>query len=129
MGIVPVFILFNEASINAFLDLALDFFNLFLWSGIGTTPHSRLFEFWFQFQVHLDQFFTRKGRRQRAEHLLIGYQQFLQAGVKVKTLGYLKEILRSMEVAFPMFFLFMPISSFGWHSTIVPLRGTLLPIV
>ena len=43
MGIVPVFILFNVASINAFLDLALDFFNLFLWSGIGTTPHSPLF--------------------------------------------------------------------------------------
>ena len=63
MGIVPVFILFNEASINAFLDLALDFFDLFRWSGIGTTPHSRLFKFWFQFQVHLDQFFTRKGRR------------------------------------------------------------------
>ena len=38
MAIVPVLILFNEASINAFLDLALDFFNLFLWSGIGTTP-------------------------------------------------------------------------------------------
>ena len=44
MGIVPVFILFNKASVNAFLDLALDFFNLFLWSGIGTTPHSRLFK-------------------------------------------------------------------------------------
>ena len=29
MGIVPMFVLFNEASINAFLDLALDFFNLF----------------------------------------------------------------------------------------------------
>ena len=26
-------------------------------------------------------------------------------------------------------FLFMPISSFGRHSTIIPLRGTLLPIV
>ena len=36
MGIVPVFILFNEASINAFLDLALDFFDLCLWSGVGT---------------------------------------------------------------------------------------------
>ena len=129
MGIVPMFILFNEASINAFLDLALDFFNLFLWSGIGTTPHSRLFEFWFQFQVHLDQFFTRKGRRQGAEHFLLGHQHFLQAGVKVKTLEFLKEILLSMEVAFSMFFLFMPISSFGRYSTIVPLRGTLLPIV
>ena len=129
MGIVPVLILFNEASINAFLDLALDFFNLFLWSGRGTTPHSRLFKFWFQFQVHLDQFFTRKGRRQGAEHLLIGYQQCLRAGVKVKTLEFLKEILLSMEVAFSMFFLFLPISSFGRHRTIVPLRGTLLPIV
>ena len=61
MGIVPMFILFNEASINAFLDLALDFFTLFLWSGIGTTPHSRLFKFGFQFQVHLDQFFRNRG--------------------------------------------------------------------
>ena len=99
MGVVPLLIFFNEASINTFLDLALDFFNLFLWSGIRTTPHSRLFKFWFQFQVHLDQFFTRKGRRQGAEHLLIGYQQFLQAGVKVKTLEFIKEILLSMEVA------------------------------
>ena len=129
MGIVPAFILFNEASINAFLDLALDFFDLFLWSGLGTTPQSRPFKFWFQFQVHLDQFCTRKGRRQGAEHLLIGYQQFLQAVVKVKTLEFLKEILLGMEVAFSMFFLFMPISSFGRHSTIIPLRGTLLPIV
>ena len=127
MGIVPLFILFNEASINAFLDLALDFFDLFLWGGIGTTPHSRLFKFWFQFQVHLDQFFTRKGRRQGAEHLLIGYQQFLQAGVKVKTLEFQKEIFLSMEVAFSMFFLFMLISSFGRHSTIVPLRGNCCP--
>ena len=129
MGIVPVLILFNEASIYAFLDLALDFFNLFLWSGIGTTLHWRLFKFWFQFQVHLDQFSTRKGRRQGAEHLLIGYKQFLQAVVKLKTLEFLKEILLSMEVAFSVFFLFLPIRSFGRHRTIVPLRGTLLPIV
>ena len=129
MGIVPVLILFNEASINAFLDLALDFFNLFLWSEIGTTPHSRLFKFWFQFQVLLVQFLSRKGRRQGAEHFLIGYQQFLQAGVKVKTLDFLKEVLVSMEVAFSMFFLFLPVSSFGGHRTIVPLGGTLLPIV
>ena len=129
MGIVPVLILLNEASINAFLDLALHFFNLFLWSGIGTTPPLRLFKFWFHFQVHLDQVFTREGRRQGAKHLLIGYQQFLRAGVKVKTLEFLKEILLSMEVALSMFFLFLPISSFGRHRTIVPLRGTFLPIV
>ena len=72
MGVVPLLLLFNEASINTFLNLALDSFNLFLRSGVGRTPHSRLFKFSFEFQVHLDQFFTRKGRRQGAEHLLIG---------------------------------------------------------
>ena len=80
MGIVPVLILFNKASINAFLDLALDLFNLFLWSVIGTTPQSRLFKFWFQFQVHPDQFFTREGRRQGAEHLLTGFPAVSSGG-------------------------------------------------
>ena len=61
MGVVPLLIFFNEASINRFLDLAHEFFNLFLWSGIGTTPHSPLFKFRFQFQVLLDQFFTTEG--------------------------------------------------------------------
>ena len=115
MGVASLPIFFDEASIYTFLALALDFFNLFLWSGIGTTPHSCLFEFRFQFQVHLDQFFTRKGRRQGAEHLLIGYQQFRQSVVKVKTLEFLQEILLSMEVALSMFFLFLLISSFGRH--------------
>ena len=129
MGVVPLLIFFNEASINTFLDLALHFFNLFLWSGIGTTPHSRPFKFRFQFQVHLDQVFTREGGRQGAEYLLIGYQQFLQSGDKVKTVKFLQEILLSMEVALSIFCLFLPISSFGRQRTIVPLRGTLLPIV
>ena len=53
MGEVPLLILFNEASINIFLYLALYFFNLFLWSGIGTTPHSRLFKFSFHIQVQV----------------------------------------------------------------------------
>ena len=61
MGVVPLLIFFHEASINTFLDLALDFFNLFLRSGVGRTPHSRLLKFRFQFQVHLDQFVYRKG--------------------------------------------------------------------
>ena len=120
MGVVPLLIFFNEASINTFLDLALDFFNLFLWSGIGTTPHSRLFKFRFQFRVHLDQFFTRKGGWQGAEYLLIGYQQFLQSGVKVKTLKFLQE--SAWRLLFPCSFFFC-------RSTIGPLRGTLLPIV
>ena len=72
MGVVPLLMFLHEASINTFLDLALDLFNLFLWSGIGTTSHSRLFKFRFQFQVHLDELFTREGGRQGAKHLLIG---------------------------------------------------------
>ena len=71
MGIVPFLIFFHEASINTFLDIALDSFNLFLRSGIGTTSHSRLLKFRFQSQVHLDQFFTGQGRRQGAAYLLI----------------------------------------------------------
>ena len=61
MGVVPFLIFFHEASIHTFLDLALDFLNLFRWSGVGTTPPSRLFKFMFQFQVHVDQFFYRRG--------------------------------------------------------------------
>ena len=34
MGVVPLLIFFHEASINTFLDLTLNFFNLFLRSGI-----------------------------------------------------------------------------------------------
>ena len=56
--VVPLLIFLNEGSINTFLDLALDFFNLFLRREVGTTSHLRLLKFRFQFQVHLDQFFT-----------------------------------------------------------------------
>ena len=56
VGVVPLLIFFNEASINTFLFPALDFFNLLLRSGIET----RVLTFRFQFHVHLDQFFTRQ---------------------------------------------------------------------
>ena len=72
VGVVPLLIFFNEASINIFLDVALDFFNLFLRSGIERTSHLRLLKFRFQFQDHLDEFIRGQGRRQGAEHLLIG---------------------------------------------------------
>ena len=42
VGVVSLLIFLQEASINTFLDPALDFFNLFLRSGVGTTSHSRL---------------------------------------------------------------------------------------
>ena len=73
MGVVPLLIFFNEASIYTFLDLALDFFNLYLWSGIGTTLHSRLFKFRFQFQVYSGPVFYKGGeaaRRRTPPHRL-----------------------------------------------------------
>ena len=112
MGVVPLPTLFNKVGINAFLDLALDFLNLFLRSGIGTTSHSCLLKLRFQFQVNPDHFFAGQGRRQGAEHLLIGQEQFLQSGVKVQTLDFLPEILLSMEVDLTTLILFLPISSF-----------------
>ena len=79
MGVITLLIFFNEASINTFLDLALDFFNLFLWSRVGTTHHSRLFKFSLQFQVHLDQLFTREGGRQSAECNTVGGDRIISS--------------------------------------------------
>ena len=129
MGVVPLLIFFHKASIYAFLDLALDFLNLFLRSGIGTMSHSHLLNFKFQFQVHVDQVFAGRGRRQGTEHLFIGQGQFLQSGVNVQTLDFLPEVLLSMEVALTTLIHFLPISSFSRYRAIIPLRGMLLPIV
>ena len=60
MGVVPLLIFFNEA-INTFLDLVLDFFNLFLCSGIGTTPHSRLSSSGFSFRCIWTSFLQERG--------------------------------------------------------------------
>ena len=72
MGVVFFLIFLHEASIDTFLDLALDFFNLFLWSGVGTTPHLRFSNSGFSFRSIGTSFFTKEGGRQGAEHLLIG---------------------------------------------------------
>ena len=61
MGVVPLLIFFNEASINTFLDLALDFFNLYLWSGIGMTPHSLFSNSSFSFRSILTSFLQERG--------------------------------------------------------------------
>ena len=58
MGVVPLLVFLYEASINTFLYLALNFFNLFLSSRVGTTSHLRFLKLRFQFQGHLDQFFA-----------------------------------------------------------------------
>ena len=51
MGVVPLLIFLNQASINTFLDLALDFFNLFQRSRVGTTSDPRPLKFRLQFRV------------------------------------------------------------------------------
>ena len=61
MGVVPLLIFLNEASINTFLDLALDFFKLFLWSGIGMTPHGRLLKFRISFRSIWTSFLQERG--------------------------------------------------------------------
>ena len=113
MGLIPLLIFLYEASMNTFLELALNFFDLFLRSGVGTTSQWRFIKLRFQFQVHLDQLFCRMGNAASAENLRIGRKQFLQTGVKVQTIVFLLQILRSMEVALSTFIFFLPVSSFG----------------
>ena len=60
-GIVPVFILLQEARLYAFLDLAFDLVDLVLWGGLWTPSYHRPFKLGFHFEVHLDQFFARRG--------------------------------------------------------------------
>ena len=60
-GVIPVFIFLDEASIYPRLDLAFDLVNLVLWGGASTPSYRRPFEVWFEFEVHLDQFFARQG--------------------------------------------------------------------
>ena len=47
-----------ETKKNTFLYLALDFFNLFLGSGVGTTSYSHFLKLRIQFLVHLYQLFA-----------------------------------------------------------------------
>ena len=68
MGVVPVLIFFHEASIHTFLYLALDFFNMFLWSGVGSTPHPHFLNLRSEFQVHLDQIFAISAGGELSSH-------------------------------------------------------------
>ena len=58
--VVPVFLFLDKASIFTFLGLALNHVDLFLWGGVRTPSYHRPFELWFQFEVHLDEPFTRQ---------------------------------------------------------------------
>ena len=66
-GVILVFIVLDEASIYAFLDLAFDLVNLGLWGGVWTPSHHRPFKLRFEFEIHLDQVFGRQGWGQRSK--------------------------------------------------------------
>ena len=105
-GMVPVFILLDEASIYAFLDLAFRFVDLVLWSGVRTPSHHRPFKLWFEFEAHLDEFFARQGWVQRSKNLMVFLDELTETRVKVHSLQFLRENILSMDVALP-FFLFL----------------------
>ena len=103
--------------LSAFLDLAFDLVDLVLWGRVWTPSYGRPFKLWFEFEVHLDQFFARQGWGQRSKNLLILLDELTETGVYVHTLQFLNffflfssssfsKILLSMEVALP-FFLFL----------------------
>ena len=66
-GRVPVSIFLDEASICAFLDLALHLVHLVLWGEVWMPSHHRPFKFRFEFEVHVDHFFAKPGRGQRSK--------------------------------------------------------------
>ena len=80
-GVVPVFIFLDEASIYTFLDLAFDHVDLVLWGGVWTPTYHRPFKLWFEFEVHLDQFFAKQGRGQCSKNLLIFLDELTETGV------------------------------------------------
>ena len=80
-GIVPVFIFLDEASIYAFPDLAFDLVDLVLRGGVWTLSYQRPFELWFEFEVHVDQFFARQGWGQRSKNLLVFLDELTETGL------------------------------------------------
>ena len=88
-GIVPVFIFLNEASIYMFLDLALNLVDLVLWGGVRTPSYHRPFKLWFEFEVHLDQFFARQGWGPHSKNLLVFLDELTETRVKVRALQFL----------------------------------------
>ena len=79
-GLVPVFILLDEATIYAFLDVAFDLDDLVLSGGVWTPSHHRAFKLWFEFEVHLDQFFAGQGWGQRSKNLLVFLDELTETG-------------------------------------------------
>ena len=80
-GVVPNFLFLDEASIYTFLDLAFDLVDLVLWGGVWPPSYHRPFKLWFEFEVHLDQFFARQGWGQRSKNHLVFLDELIETGV------------------------------------------------
>ena len=52
-----------------------------LWGGVWTPSYHRPFKLWFEFEVHLDQFFARQGWGQRSKTLLTFLDELTETGV------------------------------------------------
>ena len=105
-GIVPVFILLNEASIYTFLVVAFHLVDLVLWGGVRMPSHHRPWKLGFVFEVHLDEFFSRQGWGQRSKNLLVFLDELTETRVKGHAPQPLRTVLLRVEVALP-FFLFL----------------------
>ena len=127
-GMIPVFILLDEASVYAFLDLAFYLVDLVLWGRLRTPSHHRPSKLLFEFEVHADQLFARQGWGQRSKHLMVFPDELTETKVKVHALQFLRKYLLGMEVALPFFpFPHTPHSFRG--QLILPVLVTLLHIV
>ena len=94
-GVVPVFILFEEASIYAFLNLVFDLVDLVLWGGVWNPSQHRPLKPGFEFEVHLDEFFARQVWGQRSKKLQVFLDELIETGVQVHALQFRDEILLS----------------------------------
>ena len=100
-GIIPVFILLDDASIYTFLDLAFNLVDLVLWVGVRTLCHHKAFKLWSELEAHLDQLFARQGSGQRSKRPFV--DELIETRFKIHALQFLRKILVSMDVALPRF--------------------------
>ena len=116
-GVVPVLILLDEASIYTLLDLAFDLVDLVPSGGVWTPPHYRPFKLWFEFEVHLDQFFTRQGWGQRSKNLLILVGDLRVTGVEIHALHVLGKSSSARRLLFPLSCFFIRPTVSGGNSS------------
>ena len=81
-GIVPVFMILDEANIYAFLALAFDLVHLVVWRGVWTPSKHKSFKLGLEFEVHLDQLFARRRWGQSSKNLLVFLNELSETGAQ-----------------------------------------------